>query len=243
MIRTLLPLALAAVAAVPAQAQDATNFGVEVASDERRRGLSWSEGDAAVAADAFVARGAIEAGVRVVSLRDSARHGGAEAVADLELGATTDLGPIRARGYLVTHLFAGAAGKMDYAELGASASYSLGPLQVNAGAIYAPDQSAIGGSNLYLNLGASAGVPATPFTLFAGIGRSTGDTEDRLRAARLRPAGDYTDWRIGVEYVQAPFTFGVDYVGTDIREEAIASPFADIRNSGDRLLGRARISF
>jgi hypothetical protein len=115
---------------------------------------------------------------------------------------------------------------------------------VNAGADYAPSQSAIGGDNLYLHAGAQAGIPGTPWTVLAGVGHSTGKTEDAFRAARLRPGGDYSDWRVGVEHVTGPVTLGLDYVGTDVSERA-ASAFAlaDARHSGDRIVGRVRFGF
>ncbi|WP_204283871.1 TorF family putative porin, partial [Klebsiella pneumoniae] len=66
--------------------------------------------------------------------------------------------------------------------------------------VYAPSQSAIGGDNLYLFASANAGIPATPLSASATLGHSTGSTDDPVRAARLRPLGDYTDWRLGMEY-------------------------------------------
>lgn len=229
-------------AATPAQAQKLSG-GIEAATDESRRGLSWSEGRIATSADLLVPVGPLEASARVATVRDSVRHDGAEVVGDLELGAVTDLGPFRVRGHVTGHVFAGARSKMDYVELGGSGSYSLGPVQVNAGAVYAPDQSAIGGSNLYLYAGANAGVPMTPLSASASIGRSSGNTDDPIRAARLRPTGTYSDWRIGLEYNSFPITFGIDYVGTDIENRPGLSRFADARHSGDRVIGRARISF
>lgn len=229
-------------AATPALAQRVTG-GVEAATDESRRGLSWSEGRIATSADVAVPAGPLEASARVATVRDSVRHDGAEIVADLEVGAATDLGPFRLRGHVTGHVFAGARSRMDYVELGASGSYSLGPLQLGAGAVYAPDQSAIGGSNLYLYASANAGVPTTPLSVSAAIGRSSGETGDSIRAARLRPTGSYSDWRLGLEYSSFPITFGVDYVGTDIADRPGLSPFADARHSGDRVIGRARLSF
>jgi hypothetical protein len=225
-----------------AHAQDLSG-GVELATDESRRGLSWSEGRVAASADAMVALGALDASVRVVSTRDSVRHAGADAVADLELGAVTDAGPFRLRGHVMAHLFTDARERMDYVELGARASYTLGPLQLGAGAIYAPDQRAISGDNLYLFGSASAGIPATPLSASAAIGRSTGSTDDPLRAARLRPLGAYTDWKLGLEYNKFPFMLGVDYIGTDFARRTTTSPFADLGNSGDRVMGRVRLSF
>ncbi|MBB4841413.1 hypothetical protein HNP52_004515 [Sphingomonas kyeonggiensis] len=233
---------LPALAGGAAHAQDLSG-GVELATDESRRGLSWSEGRVAASADALVALGALEASARIVSTRDSARHAGADAVADLELGAATDAGPFRLRGHVTAHVFTGARERMDYVELGGRASYTLGPLQLGAGAVYAPDQRAIGGDSLYVFASANAGVPRTPLSASASVGRSTGSTDDPLRSARLRPLGTYTDWRLGLEFNKFPFTLGVDYVGTNIDRGATSSPFADLGNSGDRVMGRVRLSF
>jgi len=232
------------VAAHPATAQDRPAIGVELDSDENRRGLSWSGGRVSPSADIFATRGALEASGRIVALRESDRHGGAGLVGDLTLGASTLVGPVTLRGRVTGHLFGGAGFDADYVELGGTASYTLGPVQLDVGADYAPSQDAIGGDNLYLHAGAQAGVPGTPWTVLAGVGHSTGQTDNAARAARLRPGGDYSDWRIGVEHVAGPVTLGLDYVGTDVSERA-ASAFllADARHSGDRLVGRVRFSF
>lgn len=98
-------------------------------------------------------------------------------VGDLSVGASTLVGPVTLRGRVTGHLFGGAGFDADYVELGGSAAYTLGPVQVNAGADYAPSQSAIGGDNLYLHAGAQAGIPGTPWTVLAGVGHSTGKTD------------------------------------------------------------------
>lgn len=226
-----------------AVAQLSPQVGAEVSTDERRRGLSWSGGRAAASADVAAEIGGVRASGRVVTTRSSARHGGADLVADLGLSVRRPLGPIEIEARARTHLFAGAAGRSDYAEIGAAGFYTLGPVLIDAAVDYAPGQSAIGGDNLYLSVGAAVGVPRTPLTVSAGAGRSSGDADDPVRAARLRPSGRYHDWRVGVEYVSGPATFGLDYVGTDVKDRAAASTFADARHSGDKLLARARIAF
>ena len=231
----LLPAAVAAQASVTA--------GGEILSEERRRGLSWSAGRAAVGADVSAEAAGLRGSARVAATRGSPRHGGADAVADLDLSARRRLGPVDVELRARAHLFAGARGRQDYVETGAAAFYTLGPLTLDAGIDFAPSQAAIGGSNLYLSAGAAAGVPGTPFTLVAGAGRSSGDVDDPVRAARLRPAGRYHDWRLGVEHVRGRLTLSVDYVGTDVDRDAALSPFADARHSGDALLARARMRF
>lgn len=235
---------LATLAALPAQAQADLSAGAELTSDERRRGISWSDGDLSASADASATFGALYASARAAMTRESARHAGADAVFDLEGGTDFDIGLIKLRPYATAHLFTGARDKMDYVEVGANTSFTIGPLQLQSDLAFAPDQSAIGGDNLYVAAGASAGIPTTPITVLTRIGHSSGSVDDPLRAARLRPGGDYTDWRIGAEYVMWPLTLGVDYIGTDIDKDAlVASPYADARNSGDKLIARARISF
>jgi hypothetical protein len=244
-----IPIAVAAFAALAlplaAQAQvlPKVSGGVELSTDESRRGLSWSENQLSASGDLSAGILGFDASARVAMVRESRRHAGADTVFDLEAGRGFDIGLFKLRGFVTGHVFTGAARAMDYVEVGADGRFSLGPLQLNGGATYAPDQGPIGGDNLYLHAGAAVGVPSTPFTVSGSIGHTTGSTDD-LRAARLRPTGDYTDWRIGVEHVTGPLTLGVDYVGTDIDTDRVAaSPYADLRHSGNRVLGRARLSF
>ncbi|WP_033922097.1 TorF family putative porin [Sphingomonas sp. 37zxx] len=234
--------AVAFVNAAPAMAQDRPSIGFEAATDEARRGLSWSEGRAAVSADASGTIGPVEASARVVTLRDSVRHDGAWSVADLRLGTATDIGAVQLRAGATAHLFAGARSKMDYVELGASASYTYGPAQLTGGVELAPSQDAIGGGNVHLYANADAGIPGTPFTLIAGVGHSSGSVNDPIRAQRLRPVGSYANWRLGVEHRRGPLTLGLDYLGTDIDRADAFGPFADARHSGDRLVGRVRFA-
>jgi Bacterial protein of unknown function (Gcw_chp) len=236
-------MAAAALAvAGPAWAQSAT-VGVEAATEENRRGLSWSDGRAVVSADVFASVGALEGSARVTSLRDAARHGGAEAVADLGIGSSWELGGVTLGARGIAHLFAGARRDMNYGEVTGDAAYSYGPVRLVAGASYAPHQDAIGGSNLYLSADASAGIPTTPVTLGAHVGRSSGDADGDPRAGRLRPGGRYLDWRLSADYVIGRLTFGVDYVGTDIGQADRPAGGADPSEDGDRVVARARVSF
>jgi uncharacterized protein (TIGR02001 family) len=238
---------LGLVAAAPAAAQDVPSAGVtasaEVTSDEVRRGLSWSGGRAAVAGELRGSRGALDASVRAVTLRDSPRHAGAEAVVDLTAGTGWDLGAIRLDATATGHLFAGARGRMDYVEFGATAGYGYGPIYATLGVAVAPSQDAIGGSNVHVRADANAGIPGTPFTLLAGLGHSSGSVTDPVRADRLRPGGSYIDWRLGVEHRRDRLTFGIDYIGTDVAQADASTRFADARHAGDRLVGRAQLSF
>lgn len=231
--------------ASPAIAQVAVGGSVEIATDERRRGISWSDGKVAPAASvrASVPFG-LDLGVRATGTRGDPRHGGADAVFDVTGGFTRDIGGgLRLDGFIAGHLFAGARGGMDYVEGGLGASYALGPAELGVDARYAPSQSAIGGDNLWIGARARVGVPATPFTVNASVGHSSGSVDDWQRAARLRPGGNYTDWSLGVDHITGPFSIGVLYTGTDIDDRVLASPFANPRHTGDKVTARLAISF
>ncbi|TKW75011.1 MAG: hypothetical protein DI610_05020 [Staphylococcus hominis] len=225
----------------PAWAQ-AIGGGVDVATDENRRGLSWSDGRVSPSADLFATLGGFEASARVASLRGSARHGGADAVGDLSVGHRWMLGPVNLRAQGIAHLFAGADGRQDFVEGGVDADYAIGPLQLGAGGLVAPAQRAVGGTNWHLFASAAAAVPGTPVTVNAGVGRTSGP-DDRARADRLRPGGDYTNWRLGAEYNQLRWSLALDYIGSDVDMSRIG-PLGDRwDDASDRLVARARLSF
>ncbi|QCI92566.1 TorF family putative porin [Novosphingobium sp. EMRT-2] len=234
---TMLALPALMAGAAIAQAQGMPSFGVEATTDEVRRGLSWSEGKASASADAAVSLGGFDLSARMAATRGAARHLGADAVADLTLARRWTIGLFDVSALVSGHLFAGAADTAHYAELGLGASYALGPARVGAGARYAPRQGAIGGDNLYLYGDAALGIPATPFSLSASLGHSRGSVRDPARAARLRPDGAYTDWRIGADYARGPLLVGLDYTGTDVKGGAPGG------HAGDRVIGRVRLSF
>lgn len=205
--------------AVPAAAQFAAGPSVtlEVASDERRRGLSWSDGDPVLRAglSAPVADG-LSLDATAVTLRGSRRHGGADAVIDLGPTFVRQVGGgwrLSAQGRY--HLFPGAS-HQGYGEVGAGAGFLIGPASLDLFAGYAPRQSAIGGDNLHVSATAAAGIPGTPFTVSARVGRSSGDSDDPLRAARLRPASAYWDHGFGIDYLSGRWSAGLRYADTDI---------------------------
>ncbi len=234
---------LAGTATVPAYAQS-VSVGVEATTDDRRRGISWSDGKAAIGANAALRLSSgFDIGVRAMTTRDDPRHGGADAAIDLTGGFAREIGGgFRFDAFVTGHLFAGAGGKLDYVEGGLGASYALGPAEVGVDARYAPAQSAIGGDNLWIGARARMGVPMTPLTFTGSVGRSTGSVDDPIRAARLRPGGDYTDWSLGVDHIVGPLTVGAAYTGTDIGRVS-PSPYANARHTGDKLTARVAVSF
>ena len=233
------------VTALPALAQS-IDASIEASTDERRRGISWSDGRIAPAASVRLGLpSGLDLGVRVTGTREDARHGGADAVVDVTGGYGIELiSGLRVDGFLTGHLFSGAAGRMDYVEGGVGASYALGPAEVGVDARYAPAQSAIGGDNLWLGARARVGIPMTPFTILGSMGRSSGSVDDPLRAARLRPGGSYSDWSLGVDHILGPLTLGVAYSGTDIdRDRLVESPYGAGRHAGDKVTARVAVTF
>ncbi|MDO7833799.1 TorF family putative porin [Sphingobium sp. HBC34] len=227
---------------LPAAAQYASgpSILIEAASDERRRGLSWSDGDpvlrAAVSlpvADGFSLDGA------VATLRGSGRHGGADAVLDLGISYVKQIGGVRLTADTRYHLFPGACAQgystQDYGEIGAGAEFLIGPASFDLSASYAPRQSAIGGDNLYLATAATAAIPGTPLTLSARIGRSSGHVRDPARAARLRPDGAYWDHGAGMDYIKGRWSAGLHYANSSIDGPGR-------RHAGARLIGRVGLT-
>lgn len=235
-------VALAGVAQeVQAQSFGGPDLSVGVTSDDRRRGLSWSGGKAALDAALYVPLGdAVTLGAKAATLRGSRRHGGADAGIDLSAGYRTDSGPWQLSAGVVGHIFPGE-GRLDYAEIEADAGYLIGPAQLGLHASYAPPQGAIGGDNLYLGAGADVAVPGTPFTLIGGLGRSSGSVDNAVRAMRLRPGGAYWDYRLGVEHVRGPLAAGLRYTDTSIGAVPAGAPYVD-RHHGARVTGYLRLT-
>jgi len=218
----------------------AAGFGVEASTDLRRRGLGWSGGKPAI--DAFaslpVASGfSLEAAA--ATLRQSPRHGGADLLVDAALRYTWtgDAWTLSAQ---IQGLGVIGAADQNYANLRGTVARTIGPVQLQVAADWAPPQSTIGGSNLYLSGRAGAGIPGTPITLGAGIGRSTGSDDGSGRANRLRPGGNFTDYRLDADYIIGALSLGASLTTTSINADAVGPPADDC---GTRLLLRASVSF
>jgi len=225
-----------------AQSALQSSVTVEIESDRRERGLSWSDGKAAASLAAYIpATDRLSLDVEAVTLRDTARHGGSEvaitAAPRLALTQSAwNLG-VGARG----QLFVGRSG-LSYVELTGDLDHTIGPVRVGLEAAFAPSQAAIGGENLYLSGRAEGGIPGTPLTVYGGAGHTSG-SDRRVRAARLRPGGDYFDYHLGVEYSRADLSLGVRYSDTSIGKREIdrLSPYFD-RHYGARVVAYLRIT-
>lgn len=213
----------AALAPCPAAAHEALQFEASALSEDRRRGLSWSEGKAAarLSADLPLPAG-FEISAEATTARGAVRHGGADAAIDLRAGYRRDTGLLRLEGGAVLHSLAGGRGNQGFWELEAGTSVALGSLDLSLLAAFAPPQDAIGGSNFYRRARLRAGLPGTPVTLSAHFGKTTGSARQPGSARRLRPDGRYHDWSLGADYALGKWTLGLAYTDTDIRRGAHA---------------------
>jgi uncharacterized protein (TIGR02001 family) len=207
------------VCAAPAAAQEDTDTPIggssglgisgeiNLLSDFRFRGISRSDKDPAVQGALTVSTpGGFYAGGRATSLKRAPRLGDAQLDlyagfgADLGLGTSIDAG-------LMYFVFPDGRGKTNYFEPYASVSHQLGPLQGTLGAKYAFEQDALGGDdNLYLFGELEAGIPTTPLTVTAQVGRQD--------AGQF---GTYNTWSLGARAAFGPLNAGLRYVDTDIR--------------------------
>ena len=237
MIKALFGAVLAILAGTAPAA--AASLNAEASTDMRRRGLSWSDGRPAleVWGSVPIASGlSFEAGA--ATLRSGPRHGGADVLGEAAVRLTRQSGPWTVWGEVQGVGFAGTS-HQNYAQLRAGGALGIGPLQVSVQTGFAPPQSAIGGSNLYVAGHASGGIPGTPLTLGAGIGHSTGSDDGSGRSWRLRPGGDYTDLRLDIDYVRGIVTMGASATITTISKTRRSSN----ADGGLRILLRAGIAF
>lgn len=235
-------MATALIAAAIAAPAIAAGLGVEASSDLRRHGLSWSDGKPALEAwvSLPVTDGlSIEGGA--ATLRGSARHGGGDLLAEAALRYTRQNGAFSWWADVQGLGFVGTSGQ-SYGQFRTGAAFGIGPVQLAGTASWAPPQVAIGGSNLHVGGSINLGIPATPLTLRASGGRSMGNDNGSGRANRLRPGGDYSDFRLDADYVLGPVTLGASMVATTIkRDAAVPRAFAD--NAGTQFLLRAALEF
>lgn len=221
-------------APLPALAQGmdgGPSLQLEAASDERRRGLSWSDGAPVLKASASLPVGsALAFDIAATSLWGSGRHGGADAAIDVGARYARQAGAFRGQVLGGYHAFPGASG-MGYGEIGGGIGYQFGPAVLDLFARYAPDQSALGGDNLVLGSALSIGIPRTPLTLSAHLARSSGKSDDPARSRRLRPDGTYWDHGVALDYHRGRWSAGLRYADSSIDRDAAV-------HGGPRLIAR-----
>lgn len=181
----------------------------DVLSDYRFRGVSLSDRHPVVDASVEASAGGWFAGVAAISAtlgRSPYRTARRDAEIDASAGWSRSFGLLTPTVGAIAYVHPGS-GEAD-GEGFATLAGSLGPATVTVGVNYAPGQAAARGGNLYLFTRAAAGLPGTPLTFRAGLGRERGAF-----------AGGATkiDWSGGVEArVRRVVTLGIDYVGNDL---------------------------
>lgn len=192
--------------------------GATIVSDYRFRGISQTNKRIAVQGTISVAH---ESGLYVTvwgsSIDDYVAAGG-DVEVDLSAGFKKTVGSTTFDIGALYYYYPGAEELLpnynsDFLELYGSISHGLGPATAKVTVAYAPKQSALDfgfgkEDNFYANLGLSAGIPNTGFSVSAAIGRT-------FTRSFLSGGQRYTDWNAGVSYTTGPVTFGVQYVDTD----------------------------
>ncbi len=188
---------------------------VDLVSDYRFRGISFSDEDPAIQGSIDLShQSGFYVGTWASSIEDSEVFGHTEI--DLYAGFATEVGPGTSIDLgLLYYLYPNgedAAGDSDYFEPYLSLTQALGPVEATVGAAYAWEQDAIGGDdNIYLYGNLGTGIPGTPVSLSAHLGYSEGS---------LAPTGNYFDWSLGASIAWRALTFGIAYVDTDLPDVA-----------------------
>jgi len=177
-------------------------------TDYRSRGVSLSNRHPVADASVQASTNGWFAGIEAVSTarpRDLRRDRGIDAEIDLSAGYSRSVGLLTPSAGVIAYVYPRHG--PTQVEVFGSLAGSLGPATVTVGANYAPDQAGVAGGNLYTYARAAVGIPLTPVTVKASVGREAG-------AYGLgRTKVDYSagaDVRVGIA------TLGVRYVGNDV---------------------------
>lgn len=207
-----LALALLWLAAVPAHAQDTAppprlDLSGEAGwlTDFRFRGVSRSNRKPTVQASLrldHLSGAYLSAWAAPISGRTL---GGADAQIELSGGWAGNRGGWRPEVGATGYLFPDARGR-SFGEVYAVLARDIGPLSASVGANYAPDQGSLRRDNIYVYGRIDAGVPGTPVSVSARLGRENGAFADQK-----------LDWSLGATAALGPFTVGLRYVDSDVR--------------------------
>lgn len=171
-------------------------------SDYRFRGVSESGRDPAIQGSVDLSYRGFYVGAWVSSI---ARTADTNVELDLYAGYAGSAGPIEYEVGAIAYLYPGGDGSGTIYEGAAKLSYTLGPVTAKLGLNYAPDQENLDGDNFYISSELRAGIPTTPLTVFAQLGRERGSFYGRK-----------WDWSLGLEVTRGPFTASLAYVDTNL---------------------------
>jgi uncharacterized protein (TIGR02001 family) len=182
----------------PAAFQVSAN--VALVSDYRFRGLSLSNRDPAVQGGIDVTH---ESGFFVGTWASSiANNGGSNVEVDLYGGYAGQAAGIDYSVTALGYVYPGGSG-VDYFELKGTVGKSIGPASAKLEVSWVPSQDNYPGDNVYLGASTSVGIPNTPVTVNARIGRESSAFMKKW------------DWEAGVSYNFGKLTASIAYVDTD----------------------------
>lgn len=198
---------------MPAFAQDAAaeeevapitiTGGIALVSDYRFRGVSLSNKDFAVQPTITVsADNGAYIGIWGSNL---ASNPGEDLEVDLYAGYAGSSGAITYDLGATYYVYPGV-GSFNYVEFTGKTGTTVGPAKLGLQVSYAPEQGSATAftDNLYLGANASVGIPGTPLTASAAIGRENG----AFGAKKI-------DWSLGLSATVKGFTLGASYVDTN----------------------------
>ena len=198
---------------MPAFAQDAAaeeaaapitiTGGIALVSDYRFRGVSLSNKDFAVQPTITVsADNGAYIGIWGSNL---ASNPGDDVEVDLYAGYAGSSGAITYDLGATYYVYPGV-GSFNYVEFTGKTGTTVGPAKLGLQVSYAPEQGSATAftDNLYLGANASVGIPGTPLTASAAIGRENG----AFGAKKI-------DWSLGLAATVKGFTLGASYVDTN----------------------------
>jgi uncharacterized protein (TIGR02001 family) len=176
--------------------------GIAVVSDYRFRGVSLSDKDFAVQPTITVSA---DNGAYIgLWASNVAENPGDDAELDIYAGfaggdaITYDIG--------ATYYVYPGVSDFNYVEFTGKTGTTVGPAKLGLQVSYAPEQGSATAfeDNLYIGANASVGVPGTPLTASASIGRENGAFGDKK-----------IDWSLGLAATVSGFTLGASYVDTN----------------------------
>lgn len=188
--------------------------GATVISDYRFRGISQSNKRPAIQGTATLSHSSgLYASVWGSSIDDYIADNSTEL--DFVAGFKTNVGQSTLDAGVTYYYYPNSTFQFsDFFEVYTSLSHTLGPVTGKVGVTYAPKQQALSldgiskEDSLYVSGDLSAGIPKTPISVNAHLGRS-------FERSYLTFGQKYTDWSVGATYTWRNLALGVSYVDTN----------------------------
>lgn len=186
-----------------AAAEGSISGNVALTSNYMWRGITQSDGDAAIQGGFDYTNGMFYAGAWGSSVDDFGVSASSEL--DLYAGITPTLGPVTFDLGVVGYYYPGASDDIDFGEVKLGASFNpTEAWSLGVTGYLSDDFAASGEDSLYLELGSSYAF-SDAFSVSGAYGNQDVDT-----------AGDYDTWNLGATYAIHGFGLDLRYHDTDI---------------------------